>query len=196
MKQETLKLAIEKPVSWGSLVAALIMRAKVEHNRRGVAFTVREMAEIIDAADQARPVNKPARRKGSRDPIFDAIAEACGIDLDAPLTRGAGNVIGTAKRDILEASPDATPAEIHRRAEAMKAKFPGTPFGPMGLAKNWPSFPAPKVKTLPNGPEGWLARVSVVFPTCIYAKDGAFPITQETDYEWSRLPDYMKRKLQ
>ena len=179
--------------TWGQLVAALIMAAKVEHGKRGQPFTVREVGEIIDMADQARPTKR--KREGGRDTLFDAIATACGIDLAQPLTRGAAHTIATAKRDILEASPDVTPDEIARRATAMKAKFPGTPFGPMGFSKHWSAFPPPRRKHADNGPQGWLARLNERFPLSVYAKGQAFEITNETAYEWSRLPDEIRRSL-
>jgi hypothetical protein len=193
MKQETLKLPMAS--TWGEQLAALIMTAKVEHNKRGVPFTVRQMAAIIDAAYDALPlVGKTRRRLGGRDLIFDAIAEACG--LSGELTRGAAHTIATAKRDILEATPDVTPDEIHRRARALRAKHPGAPFGPMGLAKHWSAFQPPRARSAINGPAGWLEALNKRFPESVYARGNRFEILKETAYEWARLPSHVRKELE
>lgn len=179
--------------TWGQLVAALIMAAKVEHVKRGQPFTVREVGQIIDAADQARPDKR--RRVNNRDPLFDAIATACGIDLAQPLTRGQAKTIATAKRDILEVSPDVTPDEIARRAREYVAAYRGVRCTPMGIAAHWAEFPPPRRARADNGPKGWLARLNERFPACVYARGQSFEITHESPYEWSRLPKELQEGI-
>lgn len=74
----------------------------------------------------------PASR---RDELFEAVAEACGIDWQTDLTdsaRGSLNKAVAQLRGVV-----ATPAEVRRRA----ALWPyDVPLTPPGLAKHWPAL--------------------------------------------------------
>lgn len=126
--------------------AIRIARAVIEYGKRERAdrpdwkFTVAEMAAAI-RPELAILFPKAAgtRKVGGRDTLFDAIAEVCGVDL-AGLTREYAKKIATAKRDILEASPDLSPDEIRTRAEAWRKKYPTCALTPQALSNHWPSL--------------------------------------------------------
>lgn len=147
--------------------AVRIARAVIEYGKRERAdrpdfrFTVAEMAAAIRPALAIEfPRAAGTKRQGGRDLLFDAIANVCGVDLNG-LTREYAKRIATAKRDILEASPDVTPDEVTKRAEAWRRKYPTCPLTPQALANHWPSLG--ETQRLTRGakrdnyiePEGW-----------------------------------------
>lgn len=129
-------------------IARRLIADKTDHSaaRPGVPYTLGLAANCIRAqlAVEYPPpppkAKKPPRLNGDgRDVTFDALAEACGLDLTG-LTRASAKQIATAKRDILEATPDVTAAEIHRRAAAYRAKYRDAACTPIALANHWPEF--------------------------------------------------------
>lgn len=109
----------------------------IDHPDHPNGFT---LSRAIEAARTQWRLERPARTLGSRDPIFDALVIACGGDLQA-LTRQYAATVATAKRDILEATPNVTPDEIMRRATRYLAKYKDAACTPLALAKHWPEFP-------------------------------------------------------
>lgn len=86
----------------------------------------------------ARPA-KAGATNGARNPVFDALATACGV-LPDQVTKALGGEIGTALRDIKQVSADVTPAEIGRRAKAYRDQWPNATLSPSALAKWWAKF--------------------------------------------------------
>lgn len=86
---------------------------------------------------QVEPACKTkAKRARPRDPLFDALATACGHNL-AELTDSAASSIRKALADILRASPHATPEEITRRVCAYRSRHPQRQFSEHAIAKDW-----------------------------------------------------------
>ncbi len=181
--------------TWGQQVAALIMHAKVEHNKRGVPFTARDVAAVIDAADSARPVRGPrAKLVNGRNLLFDALA--CGCGLVEPYTASAAGQVAKALKEIQAIQPNVTAEELTATAKAVRRKFEDA--GPIAVATHWHSFAASRrvKRTEPKAPPGWLARLNERFPGSTKARGGAFEITKETDYEFSQLDESVRRELQ
>lgn len=89
-----------------------------------------------------------APRKARRqDHVFEALAEACGLDWKAlPQTaRGSLNKAAKELRDI-----DATPDQIHARARAYRQRWPGIDLTPMALVKNWGQVSAQQPSSAPR----------------------------------------------
>jgi hypothetical protein len=82
-----------------------------------------------------------------RDDLCDAVVAACAIELReiTPSARGALNHALAELRGI-----GADPAEVPRRAEAYRAKFPGATLTPNALAKHWPTLAAPPPLPTPS----------------------------------------------
>lgn len=70
-----------------------------------------------------------------RDPLFDAMAVACGHDL-ANLTKSEGTAIGSAVAEVRH-QPDITPELIHAKAEAYRSMHPDWELTPRALVKHW-----------------------------------------------------------
>ena len=103
-------------------------------------FTLADAAAVIRAQLEIEfPAAKKTPRVNGRDELFDALAIACGCDLTS-MTRNYAKMIATAKRDILEATPDCTPAEIARRGAAYRKRYKDAACTPMALANHWPEF--------------------------------------------------------
>lgn len=78
---------------------------------------------------------KKPRAPRQPDPVFDAIAEVCGMagkvnDMNA-------GQIAVAKKNILQCSPGVTPDEIRRRAANYRHLWPSMSLTPTALAKHW-----------------------------------------------------------
>lgn len=80
--------------------------------------------------------NAKAKTTRKRNPIFDAIATACGHNL-GELTESGGGSIANAESQIRKASKDVAPEEIHRRAENFRRKHPTWSLTANSLAKYW-----------------------------------------------------------
>jgi len=105
-------------------------------------------ASVVTTVDQETiPVEanaSPGRRSANgrqRDLVFEALAEACDIDM-AELTKPARGALNAATRELRLL--DATAEDIHRRAGAYRAKMPDVAITPSALVKWWPTFSAAK----------------------------------------------------
>jgi hypothetical protein len=78
----------------------------------------------------AAPQQKPAKR----DELFEAVAQACGIDWTniTPSGRGPLNKAVKELRDI-----GVTPDQVGGRAAAYRRTYPDAPLTPMALTKHW-----------------------------------------------------------
>jgi hypothetical protein len=79
----------------------------------------------------------PAVRR--RDPLFDAVAEACGID-PGELTPTARGAVNKALADLR--SVGAVPEDVFDRADAYRKAYPRSTITPTALAKHWPQLGA------------------------------------------------------
>ncbi len=87
---------------------------------------------------------KPTDRQ--RDPVFDAIAVATGVDLEE-LSRDDGKRIGMVAADLRgrwNGNPDNLPDEIANRVRRLRAKWGDKTVTPTALAKHWSSLGKPK----------------------------------------------------
>jgi hypothetical protein len=88
----------------------------------------------------ATPQNKPAKK----DELFEAVAQACGIDW-TNLTKTGRGPVNKAVAELREIG--VTPDQVGGRAAAYKKTYPDAPLTPMALTKHWASLvPARQVK--------------------------------------------------
>lgn len=75
----------------------------------------------------------------ARDVVFEAIAEACGIDwTSGSLTGTARGMLNKAARELR--AVDATPEEIDLRTRRFVARYRGATPTPMAIVKHWPQL--------------------------------------------------------
>jgi hypothetical protein len=90
-------------------------------------------------AEQARAPEgsskPPALRKPrAPDPVWDAMVDACGLAGTSP-TPGERGKWNKAAKELRSA--EATPEEIHRRAQTYRRRYPQTTITPLALSNNW-----------------------------------------------------------
>lgn len=90
-------------------------------------------AELLHVEPAPKPKAKTTRK---RDPIFDALAVACGHNLGELTDSGTGSIV-KAVSQIRKASPDVTPEEIDRRVENYRRKHPSWGLTAPAIAKHW-----------------------------------------------------------
>lgn len=172
-------------------VFALILHARGEN--ANFRLTEAALVEALrPALKKEFPKGKPTRIINGRDPLFDAIAIACDMDLKYPMTRGQGNTIGIARRDINEAVAGVSADEILRRARLYVAKYRLPHCTPTGLAKHFcefsPKGPEEVKPDIYTEPIDWRERV---------AKLDFSPesIAQLVTQEWRELPISIRQQL-
>ena len=74
-----------------------------------------------------------------RDPIWDALMVACGIDT-ASITKSSRGAYNRAVADLREAG--ATQGQVTLRAKKYRERWPNTSLTPSALAKHWPELDA------------------------------------------------------
>lgn len=89
----------------------------------------------VDPLDEEEALEHPERVPRARNPLFDALAEACGTDPTAMTPREA-RACGVALAEIQKAMPDVNPEELRRRATNYRTHFPGG-MTPNALAGHW-----------------------------------------------------------
>lgn len=110
----------------------------------------------------------PAARQ--RNPLFDATAVACGMDLSG-MTRREARACGVAVAELAVAG--ATPEEVERRAANYPLLFPQTRLTPNALASHWSKLRAVAVPSSSGKPslvERARARAAANRPTVIEAE--------------------------
>ena len=85
------------------------------------------------------------RKPRAPNPLFDALVAIEGCD-PAQITGPMAACIGKALKTIREVSPDVTVAEIHRRADAYRAKWQDITLTAQALAKHWGTLGAAQKK--------------------------------------------------
>ena len=91
---------------------------------------------ILPGLDMPPPAPKKAKK---RNPLFDAIATACGLKPDE-ITKSGASAIGKALAEIREVCPGPgglEAEEIHARAREYKRQHPQWELTPSALAKYW-----------------------------------------------------------
>jgi hypothetical protein len=91
----------------------------------------------------ASPQQKPAKK----DELFEAVAEACGIDWNnlTPSGRGPLNKAVKELRDI-----GVTPDQVGGRAAAYRKTYPDAPLTPNALAKHWAALQDSRKQNRPS----------------------------------------------
>lgn len=134
-------------------------------------------------------------RVNGRNPLFDALAAACGFT--EPHTKSAGGQVARALKEVLEIDPTATPEEITRTASAVLRKYEGA--GPIAVSAHWHEFSSARrkrdAKATEKGPDGWLKRLNELYPDSTLATGGRFAIDKETDYAWAQLAPSLRAEL-
>ena len=88
-------------------------------------------------APQTKRKREPRNReKREPDYLFEALAEACGLDWQDGLTRSARGSLNRAVRDLREIGVE--PEEIRQRARRYRVLWPNVSLTPAALAKQWP----------------------------------------------------------
>ena len=77
-----------------------------------------------------------ARPPPARDPVFDALAAACGSD-PLQLTGPAARKCGIAKAEILKVAPGIAPSEFQKRAAIYRQLYPDVALTPLALSAHW-----------------------------------------------------------
>jgi biotin operon repressor len=99
-----------------------------QHDTRVRAITGREPEEEPLAA---------APRKREPDLIFEAIANACGIDI-TQLTGTSRGQLNKAAKELKEIG--ATPDDVTAKAQAFRRQYEQATLTPTALAKHWPQL--------------------------------------------------------
>lgn len=119
----------------------------LRQSKRGHPITREEWIACMDAVfsasslrrkQSAKPKSPPVAR--ARNPLFDALALGSGIKDLAKLTKVGGKTVGTALSEIQAVETELTPEKITRVCAAFAARYLGTAFGPMAIAKHWAEF--------------------------------------------------------
>jgi hypothetical protein len=125
-----------------------------------------EIVNGLYAIERAMKRPRRTRIDRPRNPIFDALAIACGYDL-AELTHTGAKTIGVAAAEIRKASPEVEPEEVTRRAKLILAKYDKA--GPFAVSAHWAEFGdgarTERAKRDPYvAPPNWEERVREMFP--------------------------------
>lgn len=173
-------------------------RKRFEHENPGKMFMARMAEEVIRGQLAIEfPKAKRLKRVNGRDVIFDAIAEACGIDLTCLTPREAGKIVD-AKAEIMAASPDVTPEQIHKKARAYKSKYKDCACTPNALAGHWAELSAGK-SAKPEGPDLYAepdAAWRGVLRSIGVEKDWPDERIEElTESRWVDVPIYLREMV-
>lgn len=84
----------------------------------------------------------------NRDELFEAVAEVCGIDWQAGLTKTERGEINNAVKQLRDVG--ATVAQVHAKARAYRERWPGMDLTPSALVKHWSKIDAPRTNGHPT----------------------------------------------
>ena len=94
-----------------------------------------------DTGVRTRTVREPKEETlaaaPKKDELFEAVAEACGIRLDA-LTRSARGQLNAACKELRDIG--ATPEQVAGKAKAYRKQYDGAALTPTALTKHWASL--------------------------------------------------------
>lgn len=124
-----------------------------------------EQFKAVRSEERVAAGLRPKRSKRERDPLFDALAVACGVNL-TEMTPTAAKTIGTALGGIRTATADVTPEEITLRVKNYRRKNPTWTVSPKAIEKHWPTLgtgrataqaAAQDPRIAAGAPKGWQA---------------------------------------
>lgn len=115
-----------------------------DHPRKPRTVPPAETAEPIEPelTETENPLAPTAQR--ARDPLWDAVTEACGID-PSGITKAMRGELAAAVKALREVNVD--PAEVPARARAYRKMMTNAILSPSALAKWWPTL-NPKAPTV------------------------------------------------
>lgn len=160
---------------------------EIKDNHAGAGQPALELALNHGASAKApAPTMEPLRQ-----PLFDALAEACGSK-PSGMTDSEARGCAVALGAILKASPGVTPGEIRQRAERYRQHFPDAAITPFAVSRHWSACAAatrdsiPKLDQFPE-PPGWFHFLR---ERC----DGDAPLLQHQQ-PWSKLSVETKKTI-
>lgn len=153
VSERTVKRRLADLVALGEL--EVVKRKGTSNLYKIVREQQAQTSETALVAEQPKRTRKPARRE--RNPIWDALLSACGVNPDNVNSSEASRY-GRMVRLLNESN--ATPDEIMRRAAIYRQKFPKATLTPTALVNRW-SECDPQLQEM-NGlrgvvPQGWNA---------------------------------------
>lgn len=89
-------------------------------------------------------------RRRERDPLFDALANACGMRLDA-MTKEAARLCGIAAAEIRAAGGDVV--DVSPAIARYRRRYPDAAVTPKAIANHWPSIVASAGTAVPPCPD-------------------------------------------
>ena len=158
-----------------------------------VKLTNDEMVAVIERTLERKRWRKPiARDENGRNPLFDALCEGCGMNLEE-VTKPMASAVGKALRDLQSIDPNVEADEISARCATFRRKYPGTSFTPSAIAKHWCTLGSERVKRQTefcDEPPGWRQYIERKYPI--------EPDSERTRYElgaWFGVPAWLKQEI-
>lgn len=112
----------------------LQMSFKVWTKRKKV---VQNLDDVVQKSDPLLLIRTEENKTNTRDEIFDALVDVCGIQVKA-LTASARGPLNRAVKELRQV--DATADTIHQVARAYRKKWPEALISPTALSKFYPTF--------------------------------------------------------
>ena len=150
-----------------------------------VVKPLRKGSLTLKDKDKDKDKDSEAPQVRPRNPLFDALAEATGSNLDQ-LTKPAGATIGKALADIKAVSADLTPEDIRHRAAEYHRRHPDWALTAPALAKHWAEFSPPPKREIPPEPVNWRGILGDHFPNSAYLDETR---------DWSHIPEGTRQSI-
>jgi DNA-binding transcriptional ArsR family regulator len=93
-----------------------------------------DQGDTVVVGTGREPEEEPLAAMPKKDLLFEAVAEACGIRLDA-LTRSARGQLNAATKELRDIA--ATPDQVAGKAKAWRKQYEGATLTPTALTKHW-----------------------------------------------------------
>ena len=137
LAQEHVRALLATGMAYEFSAETVAFRAFLDGFAAGQKFSKSAIVDpILPGLDMPPPAPKKAKK---RNPLFDAIATACGLKPDE-ITKSGASAIGKALAEIREVCPGPgglEAEEIHARAREYKRQHPQWELTPSALAKYW-----------------------------------------------------------
>jgi hypothetical protein len=131
----------------------LVQRTPASSGHRGPVTSGHGRPSPADTGVRSEPSEnrkeEPLAATPNRDLLFEAVAEACGIRLDA-LTRSARGQLNAATKELRDIG--ATPEQVAGKAKAWRKQYEGATLTPTALTKHWAAL---EDASRPNRPSVW-----------------------------------------